>query len=919
MIFRKLIVLFILTPLFALGQHFPIEKEVSFEQLEMDFILQTERDTSGFLWVRTESTIYRYDGKYYAKFYSGNGVETPSVLHANARGEIYVGTTNGEVLRFSGKAFEKIHSDTSKGSVLDFFEFRDTIATVYRNGQISLPQSEANVVFQAPVDFIYCIALFEEQLYLGTDHGLYAFDFLSSSPDFKAVDYKRGRSQHIVTALKASNDELLVGHYDGSFSQLKESNTYFFPGRGRSAIRSIVSTGEFIWLGTHADGLFAVSQHIDSTFHLPEIEEKRITHLYFDVENNLWANSNRAVYRIDPLVEFWNCPLSNVQAFISEEHMMWAGTSDGFYMGNTSDCYEPINEGLNVASLCISGENIYVGTLGKGLYVYSKTGKLQAHFDERQGLRNLNIMDICFSNERLYLATLGGVYVSDTTVQSFEKIDNQSQFIYALIEDRAQNLWVGTDGNGLQGYQKDDNGHRLFFSVLDGESVIAMAQQPEGPIYAATAQNNIYIVSGDSVRLIDAHIPIDYGVMGLYFNRSDELMIWTEKGLWIYRTHRERVISLSQYNSFWDIPTAINGSFRDQNDRFWVSNDRGIYELHADKQFCSGQNLFEISNANMNSSENLSNGSQWRHTMNTAQFSFSQLNFNSDCKYEFEYRLVGFVDEWSQTADYKVIYPALPDGSYRFELRQVVPGGGPRSEVRSIDFVILKPWFRSWWFYAITILGLAAIVFAIIMQRERNLVARNQRERDKIRAQFELLKNQVNPHFLFNSFNTLTDMVEQNSSEAVPYIEKLSDLFRNILAYRKKELITVAEEMKIVRNYIDLQKHRFAEGLQIEVDLSDEVLQSYIPPLTMQLLIENAMKHNSILPNKPLRIEISSNAYVISVKNNLNKKIESPQEGGTGYGLSSIVERYRFFTKVDVAIRDNDGEFIVELPLILNA
>jgi hypothetical protein len=478
---------------------------------------------------------------------------------------------------------------------------------------------------------------------------------------------------------------------------------------------------------------------------------------------------------------------------------------------------------------------------------------------------------------------------------------------------------VGTDGRGLECYQRVNGQYELVFSGLDKESVIAITEQPNGGMYVATAQNRIFSVRDSTVQLVDIQIPIDYGIMGLYFNQSDELMIWTEKGLWLYHTARNRVTSLSQYNRFWDIPSSMNGSYRDIKGRFWVSNDRGIYELHADKQFCTGQNLFEISASTMNSSASLLNGSQWSAKLNTAQFSFSQLNFNSDCDYEFDYRLLGYMDEWTQTADYNVIYPALAPGDYRFELRQFVPGGGPRGEIRSISFTILKPWFQTWWFYAVSVLALAGIVFAIIVQRERNLLMRNQRERDKIRAQFELLKNQVNPHFLFNSFNTLTDMVEQQSSEAVPYIEKLSDLFRNILAYRKKELITVAEEMRIVENYLDLQKHRFQEGLLVDINLSEEVRESYIPPLTMQLLIENAIKHNAILPKSPLRIAISSNSYFISISNNRIRKIDSNKESGTGYGLNSIVDRYKFFTKKEVVIRDGEDEFIVELPVILNA
>ena len=937
MMIRTLLLVFGFLSLTAVGQHFRVEKEISFEQVDMSTIEQTERDTSGFLWIRTGESVYRYDGKQFERYYQSEQMDHPSVLFTAPSGRIIVGTQSGRIFTFEEGEFRMMDTDSHQSPIVGLFEMRGTVCWVHQDGNIELPFQSELTRYSAPIDFIYTISHRDRELYLGTDHGLYRMLLSQSEPTFESVEYERGREKHIVTALKNTTGDLLIGHYDGSFSKFNETSSTFFPAKDRSAIRSIDQTGEFIWLGTHADGLFAVSQHIDSTFHIANIEEKRIIHLSFDVENNLWVNSNRSVYRVDPFVEFWDCPLPEVQAFVSEDHRMWAGTSAGFFTGNTASCFELVNADLNVASICKEQDLIWVGTLGMGLYLYSSDGILRKKYDAEDGLENTNVMDIRVLDNRVYVATLGGVYVSDDNRNRFQKINSQSQFIYALLTDRENRIWIGTDGRGLECYRIDQGRHERLFSGLEKESVIAIAEQPNGDIYVATDQNQVFSVRDDTVQLIDIQIPIDYGIMGLNFNQSDELMIWTEKGLWLYHTARNRVTSLSQYNRFWDISSSMNGSYRDDKGRLWVSNATGIYELHANKHFCTGKNLFEISSSTMNTSKLISDGSSWKSKFNTAQFSFSQLNFNSDCEYEFEYRLLGYVDEnsdceyefeyrllgyvdeWTQTADYKVIFPSLPHGDYRFELRQFVPGGGPRSEIRSVRFTILKPWFQTWWFYTFSAIAITGVILAVVIQRERNLVVRNRREQDKIRAQFELLKNQVNPHFLFNSFNTLTDMVEQQSSEAVTYIEKLSSLFRSILAYRKKELITVAEEIKIVENYLDLQKHRFEKGLSVEIELAEEVYQTYIPPLTMQLLIENAIKHNTILPGNPLRIRISSNAYVISIANNRIHKFETKREEGTGYGLNSIVERYRFFTKNEVVIQDNDNEFIVELPLILNA
>jgi two-component system LytT family sensor kinase len=186
-------------------------------------------------------------------------------------------------------------------------------------------------------------------------------------------------------------------------------------------------------------------------------------------------------------------------------------------------------------------------------------------------------------------------------------------------------------------------------------------------------------------------------------------------------------------------------------------------------------------------------------------------------------------------------------------------------------------------------------------------------EKDNIEARYEALRAQINPHFLFNSLNSLTTMVEDNKP-VVEYIQNLSDLLRYMLNNGEKELVLVRDEILILNSYILLQQKRFPDTLSFHVDVSESCYHFALPPLVLQMLVENAIKHNIISRENPLNVEIIAGKDSITVSNNLQKK------GGvdsTGQGLKNISGRYRFFTSRKVEISETSDTFKVVIPLLL--
>ncbi|KYG72358.1 sensor histidine kinase [Roseivirga echinicomitans] len=188
-------------------------------------------------------------------------------------------------------------------------------------------------------------------------------------------------------------------------------------------------------------------------------------------------------------------------------------------------------------------------------------------------------------------------------------------------------------------------------------------------------------------------------------------------------------------------------------------------------------------------------------------------------------------------------------------------------------------------------------------------------KKEQMEAKYETLKNQVNPHFLFNSLNALTNLVYEDQDQAAKFIRELSKVYRYVLDTRAQEVVSLQTEMEFVNSYLFLQKIRFDEKLQLNISI-EGFEQKMLPPMAVQMLLENAIKHNIIAEEEPLTIHIEiENGEKLVIRNNLQKK-NIPLEESSGMGLSNIKSRYEFLSPIRVEVIDGPSEFIVKLPLL---
>ena len=233
----------------------------------------------------------------------------------------------------------------------------------------------------------------------------------------------------------------------------------------------------------------------------------------------------------------------------------------------------------------------------------------------------------------------------------------------------------------------------------------------------------------------------------------------------------------------------------------------------------------------------------------------------------------------------------------------IVPSKSWESIIRSVPYTLLISFIISLIFTAI----------GFFHAWKRSFVHAEKLKAEMMVYKYESLRNQINPHFLFNSLNVLSDLVYDDQAMAVKFIQQMSDLFRYVLDSRDKELVPLKDELEFIRSFTFLLKTRFEDKLIIENDVQANS-DDFIVPMSLQLLIENAVKHNEVSEAFPLRISIRKNNDYLEVENSLKPKNVGGDLKKTG--LKNIIQQFEFFSNRSIEIIPSEENFLVRVPIL---
>jgi ligand-binding sensor domain-containing protein len=306
------------------------------------------------------------------------------------------------------------------------------------------------------------------------------------------------------------------------------------------------------------------------------------------------------------------------------------------------------------------------------------------------------------------------------------------------------------------------------------------------------------------------------------------------------------------------------------------------------------------------------------------RFVFGSLISRDHFSYDLQYQLAGADKTWTVASTHaEALYNNLQPGDYTFKVRAVSKNADWQTEEAELHFTIKTPWYKTWIAYLLYFtFGFGAIYrfyrFKVNKQQViHNLESKTQRlEREKAMVMYESLKQQLNPHFLFNSLSSLNSLIGRDAKTARQFLDSLSKTYRYILKSRDHETVTLSDEIRFAQNYIKLQKTRFEDGFEVIIDIPSEYDDLRIVPVTLQNLIENAMKHNTTDAENPLVIKIYTEEDYLVIENNLQPK--DMVETSNKQGLANLQSLYRFMSDKPVFISHTAHQFIIKLPLLEN-
>lgn len=307
---------------------------------------------------------------------------------------------------------------------------------------------------------------------------------------------------------------------------------------------------------------------------------------------------------------------------------------------------------------------------------------------------------------------------------------------------------------------------------------------------------------------------------------------------------------------------------------------------------------------------------------NSLSIKFGLLTDENIFPYTFEYKLDGFDKNWIKAGQSKeAVYNNLPPGKYSFRLIAYANNKSWQSSERIFHITIRTPFYKTVWFpVLIGLLLVTALVFfyRFRLNKQKQILTLETKaeslEKEKTLVQYESLKQHLNPHFLFNSLTSLRSLIKTDSKTAAGFLDGMSKVYRYVLKSGEQELVRLQNELEFVKTFTELQKIRFKEGLEVNIDVNESYFNKYIAPVTLQNLVENAIKHNTADKDSPLIIDIFIENDFIVVRNNLQRY--RIVETSNKKGLASIQTLYRYYSDKLMEINDDGKYFTIKIPLL---
>lgn len=906
------------------------------------------------LWMGSGKGLYRYQsgGQEHYPF-PGKQPGQVTAVHQRMNSAIWVGYEDGSIAQIVNDRLEAWLPEEGVPKVpitafaedragqLWFATYGEGIYCLATNGRVY----NFDVDDGLPSREIYDLCLGADGLiWAGTDNGIARCSFNpNKGKTISLLQLTEGLPDEIVLSLCPDNRGVWIGMHEGGVAYFDLSRQKFIHQQKKwsnGPVRDL--------LNPRPNELYLLNQS-GSTLLLPLSGEKEIIGppiilavpkaraITLDIEGNLWLLSREGdLFSANLQFSFPTAYPGRVQAVAPRnDQEIWFGTEKGIYRGSPDNpdvprlvpgtgsynvpCIQQI-----ILSPADGGDTlILAGTFGQGLLVCNTSGCRL--LGEAEGLQNGNVLSIYEQDGQLWLATLGGVFSMSVSElfknkPQINRLTNLgSSFIYQAFKDQNGALWVGTDGNGLLQYEAGKvTRHQHLLSGADTltvNSVLSIEEGKDGIIWAnAQAHGLLRFEDGYFHPAPPKNLHFDEGeeISALARDSTGRILVIYPDGIDVLSPDGTSWLSYGSRHGFNVKGNALNAVSKGfAGDLWFVAGARpGRYrplpgemptpEVLISTVTAAGDTITGDANRQLSMQEN------------NLIFQFRGNWLTDPEGITYRYLLRGRDPTWINSTDQRATYSSLPAGAYIFELEMGLYGQFDNSADVSFPFSILLPWWQRWWAIVSFVLLSSSFFIHFLRRKQRRQDRLHELERDRIRSELAAIKAQISPHFLFNSFSTLMATIEESPAQGVAYAEQLSSFFRYMLSVKESELVPLEEELELVKNFCFLLDKRYGNHLTVKLMVEDQ--SGNVPPMSIQALVENAVKHNEVSSRKPLTITIHREENLLTVKNPIQTRLQ--KEKSTGFGLTAIRKRYQLLGKQEVIVAASDDFFVVSLPIL---
>ncbi|NCT95652.1 MAG: hypothetical protein GXC72_14600 [Chitinophagaceae bacterium] len=640
-------------------------------------------------------------------------------------------------------------------------------------------------------------------------------------------------------------------------------------------VRDLLETDRYRFIATTlADGLHVIDtkngrENILPVETLPGEEPfLAIYRLFRDSKQRIWIVSRDVLYRYDTIAN----RLVKVKQPETDGHSA--------YFNNMAEDHRG---------------NLWITTSRKGVYRYDPETEIYTAYNARNKQLTSDVYTALAVDQtgKVWVGgPKGGLAYFDPKQQQFRiyRPDKRSDRLQALYADGVGNIWAGSD-EGLLKIRSTDLAVTGFFGSAEGLR--------GNQVYHITgdAKGNIWCVTPAAIAVIHP----ERAQIQLIPLQADFIKSISSK---VYLARLPEGVKVLTYGGYYSVqPDFLSANTRNMPLAITSMHLRtGEKYVDADLQ--------EKGRVYLGANENI------------FSFEFAVLDYDPSANHQYTYMLEGFDKTWSAPSDRRYAsYTNIRGGNYIFKVKVLNSYGETISRVIAVPLHIDQPFYFTAWFItlmALVVLGSFYFIYRYRINKEREILQLQTKaqalEKEKTLVQYENLKQHLNPHFLFNSLTSLSSLIRLDQKLAGSFLDGMSKIYRYILQSKENETVLLRDELNFIQTFIHLQQTRFAQGLDIQVSVPESYWHKRIVPVTLQNLIENAIKHNIIDEESPLRILITTAGDDLVVRNNLQKK--KFVDTSNKQGLDSLVSLYRYLTERPVVITETETEFMVKIPLI---